>query len=60
MVSASGYNNAENEIIVRICFRPELKLKQFYEALNIKNKAFVKIKSVGHKPKLKNMEKPYF
>ena len=53
VITTSGFNKAEKEIKVRKCSEPEQKLKTLYQALNIKNKPFTKIKSVVHKPKLK-------
>lgn len=58
VITTSGYNKAEQEITVRKCSEPEQKLKNIYLALNIKNKPFTKLKSVVHKPKLKNSQRP--
>lgn len=53
VITTSGYNKAGKEIKVRKCSEPEQKLKTLHEALNIKKRPFVKLKSVVHKPKLK-------
>ncbi len=58
VISTSGYNKAEKEITVRKCSEPEKNLLELQQALNIRKKPFVKIKSVVHKPKLKNLEPP--
>lgn len=54
VITTCGYNKAEEEIKVRKCSEPEQKLKTILEALNIKKRPFVKLKSVVHKPKPKN------
>jgi transposase len=59
VITTSGYNKAEKEIKVRKCSEPEHKLKAIHQALNIKNRPFTKLKSVGHKPKLKKLELPH-
>ncbi|MGL4632880.1 MAG: IS1634 family transposase [Leadbetterella sp.] len=56
VITTIGTNKAEKEITVRKCSEPEQKLKQIQDALNIKHKPFTKLKSVVHKPKLKNKE----
>jgi Transposase DDE domain len=56
VITTSGYNKAEIEIKVRKCSEPEQKLKTLYQALNIKNRPFTKLKSVVHKPKPKNLQ----
>jgi transposase len=58
VITTTGYNKAEKEIKVRKCSEPEQKLKAIHQALNIKNRPFTKLKSVGHKPKLKKLELP--
>jgi transposase len=58
VISTTGYNKAEKEITVRKCSEPEKKLQELQQALKIRKKPFVKIKSVVHKPKLKNLEPP--
>lgn len=58
VITTSGYNKAGKEITVRKCSEPELKLKTLQEALRIKNRPFTKLKSVVHKPKLKNLQNP--
>jgi transposase len=56
VITTTGFNKAEKEISVRKCSEPEQKLKTIQEALAIKSRPFVKLKSVVHKPKLKNQE----
>ncbi len=58
VITTSGYNKAGNEITVRKCSEPDEKLKALQKALNIKLRPFTKLKSVVHKPKLKNLENP--
>jgi transposase len=58
VISTTGYNKAKKEITVRKCSEPEKKLQELQQALKIRKKPFVKIKSVVHKPKLKNLEPP--
>jgi Transposase DDE domain len=60
VITTTGYNKAEKEVVVRKCSEPEKKLKEIQLALNIKNRPFVKLKSVVHKPKLKNLDPPKF
>jgi hypothetical protein len=55
IITTTGYNKAEKEIKVRICSEPEQKLKAIHQVLNIKSRPFTKLKSVGHKPKLKKL-----
>jgi transposase len=57
VITTTGYNKAEKEIIVRKCSEPDAKLKALQVALKIKHRPFTKLKSVVHKPKLKNLEK---
>jgi transposase len=54
VITTTGYNKANHEIIVRKCTEPEEKLKALHTALKIKNRPFTKLKSVVHKPKQKN------
>jgi hypothetical protein len=58
VITTAGYNKAGKEITVRKCSEPDQKLKALQTALNIKNRPFTKLKSVVHKPKLKNLENP--
>lgn len=60
VITTIGYNKAEKEIQVRKCSEPEAKLQELQKALNIRKKPFTKIKSVVHKPKLKNLDPPDF
>jgi hypothetical protein len=55
VVTTCGYNKAGVEITIRKCSEPENKLKALHEALKIKSRPFVKLKSVVHKPKQKNL-----
>ena len=55
VITTSGYNKANNEITVRKCSLPETKLRELHAALNIKQRPFTKLKSVVHKPKIKNL-----
>ncbi len=55
VITTSGYNKANKEIIVRKCSLPEIKLRKLHAALNIKQRPFTKLKSVVHKPKVKNL-----
>ena len=56
VITTKGYNKAEQEIEIRKCSEPEMKLKRIQEILAVKKKPFIKIKSVVHKPKLKNRD----
>ena len=58
IITTSGYNQAGSEITVRKCSEPEQKLKTLQDALKIKNRPFTKLKSVVHRPKLKNLQNP--
>jgi transposase len=59
VITTTGTNKAGREIIVRKCSEPDKKLKELQMALKIKNRPFTKLKSVVHKPKLKNLESPH-
>ena len=54
VITTTGYNKAGKEIVVRKCSEPDAKLKALQIALKIKHRPFSKLKSVVHKPKLKN------
>jgi len=54
VITTIGYNKAENEIRVRKCSEPTVKLLELQSALNIKQRPFTKLKSVVHKSKSKN------
>jgi transposase len=54
VITTTGYNKAQQKITVRKCSEPPKKLKELLEALQIKHRPFTKLKSVVHKPKLKN------
>ena len=54
VITTTGYNKAGKEIVVRKCSEPDTKLKALQIALKIKHRPFSKLKSVVHKPKLKN------
>ena len=56
VITTTGYNKAGKEITVRKCSEPDKKLKVIQTALKIKQRPFTKLKSVVHKPKLKNLE----
>ena len=58
VITTTGYNKAGKEITVRKCSEPDTKLKALQTALKIKHRPFTKLKSVVHKPKLKNLERP--
>ena len=58
VITTTGYNKAGKEITVRKCSDPEEKLKKIQCILGIKSKPFTKLKSVVHKPKLKNLNNP--
>ncbi len=58
IITTSGYNKAGKEIVLRKCSEPDTKLKALQIALKIKHRPFTKLKSVVHKPKLKNLERP--
>jgi hypothetical protein len=58
VITTTGYNKAEKEVKVRKCSEPDLKLKAIQEILGLKPRPFVKLKSVVHKPKLKNLKPP--
>ena len=58
VITTSGYNKAGKEITVRKCSEPDPKLKALQIAINIRQRPFTKLKSVVHKPKLKNLESP--
>ena len=58
VITTTGYNKAGKEIVVRKCSEPDTKLKALQLALKIKHRPFTKLKSVVHKPKLKNLERP--
>lgn len=57
VITTTGYNKAGKEIVVRKCSEPEIKLKALQLALKMKHRPFTKLKSVVHKPKLKNPER---
>ena len=57
VITTKGYNKAGKEIVVRKCSEPEIKLKALQLALKMKHRPFTKLKSVVHKPKLKNPER---
>ncbi len=57
VITTTGYNKAGKEIVVRKCSEPDTKLKALQIALKIKHRPFTKLKSVVHKPKLKNPER---
>lgn len=58
VITTTGYNKAGKEITVRKCSEPDTKLKALQTALKIKHRPFTKLKSVVHKPKLKNLDRP--
>lgn len=58
VITTTGYNKAGKEITVRKCSEPDAKLKALQTVLKIKHRPFTKLKSVVHKPKLKNLESP--
>jgi transposase len=58
VITTTGYNKAQQEITVRKCSEPTLKLKELFLALQIKQRPFSKLKSVVHKLKLKNSQCP--
>ena len=58
VITTTGYNKAGKEIVVRKCSEPDTKLKALQIALKIKHRPFSKLKSVVHKPKLKNPQRP--
>lgn len=58
VITTTGFNKADKEITVRKCSEPSSKLKTLQAALAIKHRPFTKLKSVVHKPKLKNLENP--
>ena len=58
VITTTGYNKAGKEITVRKCSDPEEKIKKIQSILGIKSKPFTKLKSVVHKPKLKNLKNP--
>ena len=58
IITTSGYNQAGKEITIRKCSEPEQKLRTLQEALKLKTRPFTKLKSVVHKPKLKNLQNP--
>ncbi len=58
VITTTGYNKAGKEIVVRKCSEPDTKLKALQIALKIKHRPFTKLKSVVHKPKLKNLATP--
>lgn len=57
VITTTGYNKAGKEIVVRKCSEPDTKLKALQIALKIKHRPFTKLKSVVHKPKLKNPQR---
>ena len=57
VITTTGYNKAGKEIVVRKCSEPDTKLKALQIALKIKHRPFSKLKSVVHKPKLKNPQR---
>ncbi len=57
VITTTGYNKAGKEIVVRKCSEPDAKLKALQIALKIKHRPFSKLKSVVHKPKLKNPQR---
>jgi len=58
IITTSGCNQAGKEITIRNCSEPEQKLRTLQEALKLKTRPFTKLKSVVHKPKLKNLQNP--
>ncbi len=56
VITTSGYNKANKEIIVRKCSIPETKLRALHDALSIKHRPFTKLKSVVHKQKIKTLK----
>lgn len=54
VITTTGYNKSNEEIQVRKCSQPTIKLKELQAALNIKQRPFAKLKSVVHRSKLKN------
>ena len=59
MITTTGQNAHAEIISVRKCSQPTEKLKEIYETLQMKPKAFHKRKSVVHKPALKKSETLY-
>lgn len=55
VITTSGYNKAGKEITIRKCSEPALKLRALHHALNLRPRPFTKLKSVVHKPKVKNL-----
>jgi hypothetical protein len=55
VITTSGYNKAGKEVTVRKCSQPELKLRALHQALSLPPRPFTKLKSVVHRPKLKNL-----
>jgi len=56
VITTTEYNKAGKEITTKKCSEPDKKLKELQQALKIKNRPFTKLKSVVHKPKIKNLE----
>lgn len=57
-ITTTGYNKANQAIVVRKCSEPIEKLKAIQTKLNIKNRPYTKLKSVVHKPKTNYLEPP--
>lgn len=54
VVTTTGYNKTDDEIQIRKCSEPGMKLKELQAALHIKQRTFTKLKSVVHKLEPKN------
>jgi len=59
MITTTGQNAHDEIISVRKCSQPTEKLKEIYETLQMKPRAFHKRKSVVHKPALKKSKTLY-
>jgi transposase len=56
VITTTGTNASENTLQVRKCSEPGAKLKELQSLLKIKPRPFVKIKSVVHSPKQRQVE----
>ena len=59
-ITTTAKNANEQSVRIKQCSEPEAKLKEIYEALNYKQRPFVRRKSVGLKPEPENQKKPIF
>jgi acylphosphatase len=59
-ITTTAKNANQQSVRIRQCSEPEAKLKEIYEALNYKQRPFVRRKSVGLKSERENQKKSSF